>query len=981
MATSDCLLSISSYNMFGLRNGTGMLHELCESHRIVAVQETWLREDELYKLNLIQQDFQCCAASGMNDALSKSILKGRPFGGVAFLYHNSLSRCIEFIGCSSDNRCIVIKLSINNLVLLLFNVYFPCFENSLEYRDELSALTGFIEDTLNRCSYNGAVILGDTNFDITPGHSGYSILDSLLSSANMSACDDLVSGSIITNTYVNEALGCSSRIDHFFMSNHLKGCIKSVSVVDSCINTSDHRPISLKLDLAGMSQAAPLNTLPPSHNAHSLPKSATHYNLRWDRSNTADYYELTRVLLSNIAYDRTLANCSLNCSAASHKAAINDHYLRIVNALKEAERATIPRIPNKALKPFWTQELDNWKQKSILWHSIWCSSGRPLSGLIYKIKNSCKLKYKLAIKNALLEYENRFNDDLLTHFVNKNTPEFWKCWSSKMRRNIVKDVFMNGSNDDIIVADSFANHFESVYFDSAGDSRIKNEFDALLSRTPQTHDAPQVRSHFSVELVDACIRKLKAGKAAGFDQITSEHLLFAHPCVVIHLCTLYQDMATHCVVPDEFGKGVIVPILKDKLGNVNDTNNYRGITLIPVVSKLFELVLLEICAPFFITDELQFGFKKGLGCSNALFLLHETVDYFLSQGSSIFAASLDLKKAFDRVNYFKLFSSLITAGLPKWTVILLVNWYSKISVTVRWKNALSRTFCVRSGVRQGSVISPTLFNMFANKFLSDLRDCNAGCKINGYFVGAIMYADDLFILSASVEGLQKMLNCCEAVSSDLALEFNCNKCSCINIGPAARYTLSDMILCSNNVKWSTTFSYLGITFCAGKKLSVDINVIKRKFFASTNCILGNTNTMDDILKLSLMESYCLPILMYATAAIKLSNEQINEINASWNSVYRRIFRYNKWESVHSCIVALGRLDFKSLRLHTRLKFCRAGLISSNATYAFVMRRHYFSAGFKLMCHDSGLIACDYDRFDLLPFGHIRTCVHHTFKVS
>ena len=73
------------------------------------------------------------------------------------------------------------------------------------------------------------------------------------------------------------------------------------------------------------------------------------------------------------------------------------------------------------------------------------------------------------------------------------------------------------------------------------------------------------------------------------------------------------------------------------------------------------------------TDDLQFGFKKGLGYSSAIFLLQDSVDYFLANGSSVFAASLDIKKAFDRVNHFKLFSSLIKSHIPKWIILLLVN--------------------------------------------------------------------------------------------------------------------------------------------------------------------------------------------------------------------------------------------------------------------------------------------------------------------
>ena len=84
-------------------------------------------------------------------------------------------------------------------------------------------------------------------------------------------------------------------------------------------------------------------------------------------------------------------------------------------------------------------------------------------------------------------------------------------------------------------------------------------------------------------------------------------------------------------MPNDFGKGIVIPLLKDKLGNINDLS-YRGITLIPVISKLLELVILEICEPCLRTDDLQFGFKKGLGYANAIFVLYETVKYFTSKG-------------------------------------------------------------------------------------------------------------------------------------------------------------------------------------------------------------------------------------------------------------------------------------------------------------------------------------------------------------
>ena len=179
-------------------------------------------------------------------------------------------------------------------------------------------------------------------------------------------------------------------------------------------------------------------------------------------------------------------------------------------------------------------------------------------------------------------------------------------------------------------------------------------------------------------------------------------------------------------------------------------------------------------------------------------------------------------------------------------------------------------------------------------------------------------------------------------SKKLLLEFNAKKCSCAAIGPASKFKISDMILGQGTIDWSDTFKYLGVHFTAGTNLAVDLTVIKRKFYMSCNCILGNSRTMDDIVKLNLIESYCLPVLTYATEALRLTNSQLNDLNACWNSVYRRIFGFNRWESVRAFISGLGRLDFKHLSILSQLKFCTARLANENATYSFIMKRYYLS---------------------------------------
>src|SRR5207245_1382683 len=147
-------------------------------------------------------------------------------------------------------------------------------------------------------------------------------------------------------------------------------------------------------------------------------------------------------------------------------------------------------------------------------------------------------------------------------------------------------------------------------------------------------------------------------------------------------------------------------------GDCGDVENYRPITLSPVISKIFEQLVSELCSTFLCSDSLQFGFKKNLGCSHALFLLRKTIEHFNNGNSNVFIASLDASKAFDRVNHYKLFSTLMKRGLPSMFINIIINWYTKLYAVVRWKDQFSSMFKVFSGVRQGGILSPILFNTY-----------------------------------------------------------------------------------------------------------------------------------------------------------------------------------------------------------------------------------------------------------------------------
>ena len=116
---------------------------------------------------------------------------------------------------------------------------------------------------------------------------------------------------------------------------------------------------------------------------------------------------------------------------------------------------------------------------------------------------------------------------------------------------------------------------------------------------------------------------MKCSKAAGPDELVTEHILHSHPIIITNICNLFKEMATHNVVPDDFGLGITISLVKDKMSDIANLSNYRVITLIPVVSKLFECVLLNLCDDILVSDQLQFGFKKATGCSNVFIYLDQ----------------------------------------------------------------------------------------------------------------------------------------------------------------------------------------------------------------------------------------------------------------------------------------------------------------------------------------------------------------------
>ena len=106
-------------------------------------------------------------------------------------------------------------------------------------------------------------------------------------------------------------------------------------------------------------------------------------------------------------------------------------------------------------------------------------------------------------------------------------------------------------------------------------------------------------------------------------------------------------------------QAVVVPLVKCKTGNLADTNNYKAIAISNALSKLFESVIAKQVFTYADCEKHQFGFKAHHSTGICTQVFKQTVDYYVNRGSHVFAYFIDYTKAFDCVNYWKLFSKLL----------------------------------------------------------------------------------------------------------------------------------------------------------------------------------------------------------------------------------------------------------------------------------------------------------------------------------
>ena len=438
-----------------------------------------------------------------------------------------------------------------------------------------------------------------------------------------------------------------------------------------------------------------------------------------------------------------------------------------------------------------------------------------------KIKNACKRAYLTREKRNLVT-------------LGKTKPrEFWKKIKSQFKKQTQKSSSLN-------INDLF-DHFKELYSNTDEPPDDNHNPINHYNANDDDLDCPITLS----ELKTAVFSQ-NNNKACGLDQISSEIYKHAFNEISPFLLKFFNRLFERGEYPSCFGEGIIYPIFKG--GNIDDPKNYRGITLINIISKIFSQIILNRFTKWSAKNETlidnQFGFQKGKSTIDCIFILHSIIAKTLNSNKKLYCAFVDFEKCFDKINRGYLFKKLMNSNVSTKFINVVKSMYSVVKACVRHNSEYSPFFNSNIGVKQGDQCSSLLFLFFVNDILSNLNDnVDDLFSINGLKLFILLFADDAVLFAHSPQALQSLLTDLHRYCTTWNLKVNTSKTK-IMIFEKRGNTQFDFKYDNIILDIVNNFKYLGVTLYKNGKWSQTEKTVAQRSQAALHNLFIVFNQID-----------------------------------------------------------------------------------------------------------------------------------------
>lgn len=590
---------------------------------------------------------------------------------------------------------------------------------------------------------------------------------------------------------------------------------------------------------------------------------------------------------------------------------------------------------------------------------------------------TCK-KYKNTMNKHIRQFK-KVNESKLRNLNKSNPKEYWKYLNRlKNKKNPPEVPNIN----------EMFNYFKTI---NEADSPETEQYE--IEQLPDINDPS---NPLNMPITDAEIKKnidkLKNAKSPAGDMILNEFIKSTKDKMIDIYALLFNMILEKGVVPNQWLEGIIIPIYKNK-GNSLDPGNYRPITLLSCLGKLFTSILSNRLNTFLENNDLlnenQAGFRKNYATVDHIFTLNSVIELLRFQKKKIFTAFIDFSKAFDSVWRVGLLRKLIENGITGKFFKIIKNMYGNIKSCVSFNGQESLFFNCQIGVRQGENLSPALFAIYLNdleNYLNERQSNGITLRINEdpetfLKILLLLYADDTVIITDNAESMHECLLRFSEYCRTWKLKINTEKSKIVIFGSKRATHIFNVD--GNNLEIVDSYKYLGTIFSkSGSFLTARTHITEqaRKALYLLYARIENLDLPID-LQLKLFDHTILPILTYSCEVWGYENCQILErVHLSF---LKRIIKAKKSTPNYMVYSELGRYPLE-ITIKTRMIAYWSRLLNGKETklsrqiYNTMVNKQAFQSKWVKSVKS---ILTDIGRPDIWESQNVTNTLHISKKVS